>query len=106
VVIYASPLYHHTINAAMKAFVERTLPVLEPYLEVQVHSDRTSHPLRQSPPKAVLLSVAGFPERSAFTQLSEYAQQYFGKRLIAEVYRPGAEAMTRPEFSGTTRDIL
>ena len=32
-VIYASPLYQYTVNAAMKAFIERTLPAFYPYLE-------------------------------------------------------------------------
>ena len=26
--VYATPLYHYTVNAEMKAFIERTLPVL------------------------------------------------------------------------------
>ena len=31
-VVYATPLYHFTLNAQMKAFIERTLPILEPFL--------------------------------------------------------------------------
>ena len=68
IAVYATPLYHFTMNAAMKAFVERTLPVLEPFL-VQAKG-KTTHPLRQIPPKVVALSVAGFPEASVFAQLS------------------------------------
>ena len=30
--IYATPLFHHTVNATMKTFIERTLPMVEPYL--------------------------------------------------------------------------
>jgi len=44
VVVYASPLYHYTINAAMKAFVERTLPVLQPFFEPG--EGQTRHPYR------------------------------------------------------------
>ena len=29
--VYSFPLYHFTINADMKAFIERTLPVLQPF---------------------------------------------------------------------------
>ncbi len=92
-VVYASPLYHYTINAAMKAFIERTLPVLQPFLEQ--HKGITHHPLRQEPPKAVFLSVAGFPERSVFDQLSSWAQFIFGRRgnLVAEIYCPAAESL-------------
>ena len=92
-VVYASPLYHYTINAAMKAFIERTLPVVQPFLER--HKETTHHPLRQNLPKAVFLSVAGFPERCVFDQLSSWAQFIFGSRgnLVAEIYRPAAESL-------------
>ena len=71
-VVYATPLYHFHLNAAMKAFIERTLPVLEPFFgEVE---NRTHHPLRHKHPKMVFLSVAGFPEDEIFDQLSAWVQ--------------------------------
>jgi multimeric flavodoxin WrbA len=103
-VIYASPLYHFTVNAAMKAFIERTLPALEPFLED--HGDRTEHPLRLRHPAVVMLSVAGFPEDSVFDQLSSWARFVFCKSLVAEIYRAGAEVMTVPSFEEKTKDIL
>jgi multimeric flavodoxin WrbA len=95
--VYATPLYHYTVNAEMKAFIERTLPVLEPFFEQ--HDNRTVHPLRQTPPDAVVLSVAGFLEMSVFDQLSSYVKFLFGRnrRLLAEIYRPAAEALSRFE---------
>jgi hypothetical protein len=48
----------------MKAFIESTLPLLEPFSEQR--DTRTVHPLRQTPPDAVMLSVAGFLEMSVF----------------------------------------
>lgn len=30
-VVYATPLYQYTVNAQMKTFIERTLPVLQPF---------------------------------------------------------------------------
>jgi len=96
-VVYATPLYHYTVNAEMKAFIERTLPVLEPFFEQR--DNRTVHPLRQTPPDAVVLSVAGFLEMSVFDQLSNYVQLLFGRnrRLLAEIYRPAAEMLSRIE---------
>ena len=44
-VVYATPLYHFTLNAEMKAFIERTLPMLQPYLKKK-EDGKTSHPLR------------------------------------------------------------
>jgi len=32
-VVYATPLYHYTVNASLKAFIERTLPILEPFFQ-------------------------------------------------------------------------
>lgn len=92
-VVYAFPLYHFTVNAAMKAFIERTLPVAQPFLEQR--KDRTTHPLRYKPPKAVVLSVAGFPEMSVFDQLSVWVQFIFRGLgpLVAEIYRPAAESL-------------
>ncbi len=91
VAVYATPLYHYTMNATMKAFVERTLPVLEPFFEEK--DGRMRHPLRHSTPKAVVMSVAGFPEMTVFDQLSAYARFLFGRNLLSEIYRPAAESM-------------
>jgi multimeric flavodoxin WrbA/putative sterol carrier protein len=102
IAVYATPLYHFTMNAAMKAFIERTLPVLEPFLAQA--KGKTTHPLRQMPPKVVALSVAGFPEASVFAQLSSWVNFVFQKGVIAEIYRPGAEGMVcAPEIM---QDIL
>ena len=102
--VYATPLYHFTVNATMKTFIERTLPVVEPFLKRG--DDSTSHPLRQKLPRAVVLSVAGFPEASVFAQLTSYINFLFGKGLVAEIYRPAAEMLRLPQFPGTTKDIL
>jgi putative sterol carrier protein len=106
VVVYASPLYHYTLNATMKAFIERTLPFLMPFLE-----DRgavTTHPARFKHPKVVFLSVAGFPEISVFDQLSAWVNFVFGRhsRLVAEIYRPMAESLDSPFLLQETQQVL
>jgi FMN-dependent NADH-azoreductase len=107
VVVYATPLYHYTVNAQMKAFIERTLPALQPFFD-QRNGGETRHPWRQEPPKVVLLSVAGFPERSVFDQLSSWVQFIFGRNnfLVAELYRPAAQVLAFPEFKEKARKIL
>lgn len=109
IVVYATPLYHYTVNAAMKTFIERTLPIAEPWSYRR--DGETYHPSRQQPPKAVVLAVAGFPEAFVFDQLSSYVNFLFGKgllakELLAEIYRPAAESMFRPEMAETRTDIL
>jgi len=91
-VVYATPLYHYTVNAQIKTFIERTLPMLEPFI-VKREDGRSSHPLRWEHPDAVWVSVAGFSELSVFDQLSQYVRFVYKNRLLAEIYRPGAEAM-------------
>ena len=93
--IYATPLFHWTLNAPMKAFIERTLPAMEPFF-VKSEDGRWIHPQRHVPPRAVVLSVAGFPESWIFESLSSYADFLWGRRglLVAEIYRPGAMFMT------------
>ena len=110
VVVYASPLYHFTVNAVMKGFIERTLPILEPFF--RQHNGCTYHPLRHKHPKVVLLSVAGLPDDAVFDQLSSWANFIYGGYhpnedvLIAEVYRTMAEALTIPYFKDQAADIL
>ncbi|MBW2060044.1 MAG: NAD(P)H-dependent oxidoreductase [Deltaproteobacteria bacterium] len=103
-VIHATPLYHYTMNAAMKTFIERTLPVNMPFFEER--NGVTSHPPRHTQPSVVMISVAGFPEKSVFNQLKSYANYLFHDRLVAEIYRPAAEFMTSGLFMEETRDIL
>jgi len=91
-VVYATPLYHYTINAQLKTFIERTLPILEPFL-IKKENGKTSHPLRYPHPDAVCVSVAGFPEISVFDQLSHYVRFLYKDKLLAEIYRPAAETM-------------
>jgi multimeric flavodoxin WrbA len=109
-VVYASPLYHFSVNAELKTFIERTLPVLEPFF--LQHGDRTYHPFRGKAPKIVVLSVAGLPEESVFDPLSTWVNFIFGghnpdaKTLVAEIYRPMAEALTIPYYQEKAANIL
>jgi hypothetical protein len=79
----------------MKAFIERTWPVMQPFF-VKSADGRWVHPMRQESPKAVVLSVAGFAENWIFESLSNYANFLWGRKgkLVAEIYRPGAMYMT------------
>lgn len=93
VAVYATPLYNSTLNAEMKAFMERTIPFMEPLFERR--DNRSAHPLRHKPPDAVVLSVAGFIEMSVFDLLSQYVQFLCGRhnKLLAEIYRPAVESL-------------
>jgi len=107
VVIYATPLYNFTMTAMLKAFIERTLPSSQPFFEI--HEGRMFHPLRHKVPAVVILSVSGMPDEGHFGALSTHVKYLYaspGRRLLAEIYRPAAEAMTSPFLKDKADDIL
>jgi multimeric flavodoxin WrbA len=107
IVVYATPLYNYAMTAMLKAFIERTLPAAQPFFEI--HRGRMFHPLRHKTPAAVILSVSGMPDKGHFEALSTHVRYLYaspGRRLLAEIYRPAAEAMTHPFFKDTAADIL
>jgi len=106
-VVYATPLYHYTMNATLKAFIERTLPSIEPFFEI--HNGRMFHPLRHKIPAVVMLSVAGMPDEGHFRALSAHVNYLFagpGRKLAAEIYRPAAEILTNSFFQEKSKEIL
>lgn len=103
-VIFASPLYHYTLNSVMKKFIERTLPMNDPFFVE--HNGRTHHPVRYPYPKTVILSVAGFHEPEIFDPLSTWANYVYKDVLAAEIYRPGAEAMAAARQGKKVREIF
>ena len=106
-VIYASPLYYHTINAAMAAFMERTLPAATPFFE-QGEDGKTYHPLRYKLPVSVLLTVCGFPEASEFDAMLEFftRTRHQGARPVAAICRAGASLLSAPPLAAKAKDVL
>jgi len=105
VVVLASPLYHYNVNARMKAFIERTLPMLQPHFIES--GGRTDHPLRvERAPRIVALSVCAFPEPENFQALSLTLKMNFGQALVAEVYRHSSEFMDIPALAPQVAEVL
>lgn len=106
-VVYATPLYFHTLNSAMSTFRERTLPAASPFFELDADG-KVFHPLRTRIPAAVYLSVCGFPENSEFDALSYYLNHTRHKdmTIVAEIYRSTAESMTNSLYKEKLDDIL
>jgi multimeric flavodoxin WrbA len=102
--ILATPLFHYSVNALMKTFIERTLPAALPFFEKR--NGVTRHPLRHDTPPVAVISVAGFPEESVFDALKFYMNFLFGKqRLAAEIYRTSSEMLSRSSTSKKINDI-
>lgn len=103
-VVLATPIYHATVNARMKLFVERTLPMADP-LKMGPEAEEMPHRFEKMP-KVVALSVCGFWEQSMFEALSLTWRMSFGGDLIAEIYRHSSEFLSMPEFKVTAQPVL
>ncbi len=80
VTVYATPLYVYTVTGLMKDFMDRSLPLAQPYITKS--GDRYAHPRRyedQKIKKAVLISNCGFPGRQYFTGLVETFRNLYSK---------------------------
>jgi hypothetical protein len=104
-VVLATPLYDFNMNARLKAFIERTLPMLDPtFID---HQGRTFHPFRWSaPPRLVALSVCAFPEQDNFQALSLTMKMTFGALLSAEIYRHSSEFFFVPKLQPQINQVL
>jgi hypothetical protein len=105
VAVLASPLYHFNLNARMKAFIERTLPMILP--DFVDHGSRTGHPLRvERAPRIVALSVCAFPEPENFKALSLNLKMIYGRGLAGEIYRHSSEFMAIPQLAPRVAEVL
>lgn len=103
--VLASPLYHFNMNARMKAFIERTLPMLEPIFIDK--GERTAHPWRMAnAPRVVALSVCAFPESYNFQALSLNMRMLLGPNLVAEIYRHSSEFLMVPLLQPQVEKVL
>jgi multimeric flavodoxin WrbA/putative sterol carrier protein len=110
--VYATPLYHYGMTAFMKLFMERTLPLMLPYL-VENQDGGTTHPERYPGTRArgmVLISVCGFPEVDHFKALVAQFRllaRSSQKKLAGVLLRPGSESMLFMERLGKKgKDVL
>jgi len=103
-VVLASPIYCATMNARMKLFVERTLPMMDPLGEM-TESGGSPHRFDKMP-RVVTLSVCGYWDQVAFQALSLTWRLNLGGDLIAEIYRHSSEFLSVPEFQPQVEAVL
>lgn len=103
VLVFATPLYVDNVTGLMKNFMDRILPLGEPYL-VKDEKGECRHPARYvKTPKIAVISNCGFPEQSQFQVLhllfSRIARNLHSE-VIAEIYRGEGELLkqTGPEI--------
>ena len=104
-VVLATPIYHFNMNARMKAFIERTLPMLEPIFTDK--GEHTRHTFQgDQTPRIVALSVCAFPENYNFQALSLNMRMLFDHNLVAEIYRHSSEFLTVPPLQEQVEKVL
>ena len=105
-IVYATPLYYNTMNAAMGIFRERMLPLSLPFVEKR--DGKRFFQLRHKMPSTVWLSVCALPEMSEFDALSNFlhATHHPDMPIVAEIYRTSSEALRHAVFENTRGDIL
>jgi multimeric flavodoxin WrbA/putative sterol carrier protein len=108
VIVYATPLYNYNVTSLLKAFQERSIPLLDPHLIKT--GDTYRHPQRyEGNRKMVLLSNCGFPEISHFDglrhvfRLMERSSQV---PLIGELLMPAGELLKNEGMREMLRGVL
>jgi multimeric flavodoxin WrbA len=101
--VLATPLYNSNMNARMKMFIERTIPMVVP----GGSPDPGRVTYRYEPvPKVAVLSVCGFPAMDTFRCLSLNMQMILGDLLVAEIYRHTSEALPAPPLAAKVQEVL
>ncbi len=104
-ILYALPLYYHSIPGHVKNHLDRQLPRMYPFMEKTGASTR--HPRRTSVRQnMVLFSICGFPELKQFEPLVANFEAYARHdniTLIEKVLVPGAMELY---YNPTSRTLL
>ena len=101
--VLATPLYHYNMNARMKMFIERTLPMVVP----GGSADQGGVSYRfERVPKVAVISVCANPAMDTFRCLSLNMQMILGDLLVAEIYRHTSEAMMAPPLAAKVQEVL
>jgi multimeric flavodoxin WrbA len=101
--VLATPLYHFNMNARLKMFIERTLPMVVP----GGSPDQGGVSYRfERVPKVAVLSVCAMPAMDTFRCLSLNMQLILGDLLVAEIYRHTSEAMIAPPLAAKVQEVL
>jgi putative sterol carrier protein/putative NADPH-quinone reductase len=98
-VLVSTPVYHFGMTAILKAFFERSLPLLYPYLvkkgELYTHPERMAVNPKQ---EFGLFATCGFPDADNFRVLSAHFEKLLGPRLRFQFLCPEGELLGVPQM--------
>jgi hypothetical protein len=101
IVVFATPLYVHSVSGMLKLFMDRSICIGSPGYEKGEDGEYQSRPSRHFkngiPPKFVVISNAARPDRSNFQALSllmKRVAEGFLTELAAEIYATEGPLLT------------
>ncbi len=108
-VVFATPLYVENMTGQLKTLLDRTLPLVEPYIELVDGLSR--HPLRGSKHGKLFAAVltCGHHECSHFDALAQTFRQVARNlrgRHVATILRPHAMVLREPTRAGDTYGVV
>ena len=101
IIVYATPLYVYTVTGMMKDFMDRSIPLVQPYIEDQ--DGLCNHPRRGETrlQRIMLISNCGFIEQDHFSGLKETVRCCFrgeSRELAGMICCAGGEMLRVPEL--------
>jgi len=93
--IYGTPLYTYSMSGLMKDFVDRSLPLENPFYE---QCGLAAEQAQGVQAKMVLVSPCGFPMLDNFDHLVGCFKRMFRDSFLDAILRPTAELMNDPTF--------
>jgi multimeric flavodoxin WrbA len=100
IVVFATPVYVDNVTGIMKNFMDRMIPVADPYFEKDTGGE-CRHKVHSKVPKIMVISNCGFPEQSHFQVLKLLFRRIarnMSTELIAEIYRGGGAILSEKSF--------
>jgi multimeric flavodoxin WrbA len=95
-IVFATPLYVDNVTGIMKTFMDRIIPLIEPYFEKDPQGEYRHRKRYQKIPKIAVISNCGFAEQSHFQVLNllfKRVARNMQSELVAEIYRGAGELL-------------
>lgn len=103
IVVFATPLHIDNVSGMTKVFMDRTFCIGNPFFEKdetgEYRGSKSQFFKNGTPPKIVVISSSGYPQRSNFQVVSllmKRLSRNFQMKLIAEIYATEGTLLTAP----------
>lgn len=100
IVVFATPVFIDNVTALMKTFIDRLMPVLEPYYEKDSNGEYRRRGRYKKYPKFAVISSCAMPEQSNFDVLRLFFRRMartMHTEVVGEIYLSAAGLMLLSE---------